>query len=95
MENNVVGRNLKEARLYLGLTDIQVARILHYTTYEIIAIEDGLIQLTEADLSKFSLLYKVSLEDLKKPHNYNLSKDEKAIAELLQFKESIKNEKRR
>lgn len=95
METNIVGRNLKEARLYLGLTKAQVSKILKISLSRVVALEENLEYPTNLELTMFSKLYGVKIKDLLTKHNFDLTKDEKAIAELLRFKEWIKNEQRR
>lgn len=92
MENNIVGRNLKEARLYLGLTRAQVSKILKISLSRVVALEENLEYPTNLELAMFSKLYKIKIKDLLTKHNFDLTKDEKSIAELLRFKEWIKNE---
>lgn len=95
MDNKTIGKNIREARLWLGLRREEVAKILNYGLAKIILIEEFGDTITEEDLLNFSKLYRVSKEDFLKEHNFNMPKDQKAIAELIKFKEEIKNEQKK
>ena len=82
---NVIGMNLQEARKYLDLTVEQVAAVMHMKTDEIKAYESGENCPNSRILIKFSKLYGVSCLELLTEHDFSLSKDERAVAELLKM----------
>lgn len=59
-----VGLKLKKAREYLNLTQEQVASILNVGRDAIIRIEKGSRKITADELSNFSKLYKISMEEI-------------------------------
>lgn len=87
---NIIGNNLVAARKYLNLTVKQVANILHISAKEIKDYELGLSTPNSQMIINFSKLYGISCLDILTKHNFNMSKDEKAIAELIKFKNEIK-----
>ena len=89
MFNNIIGENLYQARKYLDLTIEQVANILDVSADYINAIECGDIIPDSSMIIDFSKLYGIKCIDILTEHNFNLSKDEKAIAELLKFKDEL------
>lgn len=82
---NIIGMNLQEARKYLDLTVEQVAAVIHMEIDEIKAYESGKSCPDSRTLIKFSKLYGVSCLELLTEYDFSLSKDEKAIAELLKM----------
>lgn len=82
---NIIGMNLQEARKYLDLTVEQVAAVIHMETDEIKVYESGEKCPDSRILIKFSKLYGVSCLELLTEHDFSLSKDEKAVAELLKM----------
>ena len=82
---NIIGMNLQEARKYLDLTVEQVAAVIHMEADEIKAYESGESCLDSRILIKFSKLYGVSCLELLTKHDFSLSKDERAVAELLKM----------
>lgn len=82
---NIIGINLQEARKYLDLTVEQVAAVMHMEADEIKAYESGESCPDSRILIKFSKLYGVSYLELLTEHDFLLSKDEKAVAELLKM----------
>ena len=59
-----VGEKLRRAREYLCLTQAQVAAILNLGRDAIIRIENGTRKIDAEELSKFSELYKISIEEI-------------------------------
>ena len=82
---NIIGINLQEARKYLDLTVEQVAAVIHMEADEIKAYESGENYPDSRILIKFSKLYGVSCLELLTEHDFSLSKDERAVAELLKM----------
>lgn len=82
---NIIGINLQEARKYLDLTVEQVAAVMHMEIDEIKAYESGKKCPDSRILIKFSKLYGVSCLELLTEHDFSLSKDERAVAELLKM----------
>lgn len=82
---NIIGINLQEARKYLDLTIEQVAAVIHMEADDIRAYESGEKYPDSNILIKFSKLYGVSCLELLTEHNFSLSKDERAVAELLKM----------
>lgn len=87
---NTIGENLYYARKYIDLTVEQVANILGVSANYINAIESGIKTPDSQMIINFSNLYGISCIDILTEHNFNLSKDEKGIAELIKFKEEKK-----
>lgn len=87
---NPIGENLKAAREYLDLTINQVASILDISAYQIKAYEVGTSIPDSKTIIKFSDLYGISCLDILTKHDFNKSKDEKAIADLIKFKNELK-----
>lgn len=87
---NIIGNNLVAARKYLDLTIEQVANILDISAKEIKNYELGLSIPNSQNIINFSKLYGISCLDILTEHNFDMSKDEKAIAELIKFKTEIK-----
>lgn len=82
---NIIGMNLQEVRKYLDLTVEQVAAVIHMKADDIKAYESGESYPDSRILIKFSKLYGVSCLELLTEHDFSLSKDEKAVAELLKM----------
>ena len=82
---NIIGMNLQEARKYLDLTVEQVAAVIHMEADEIKAYESGENCPDSRILINFSKLYGVSCLELLTEHDFSLSKDERAVAELLKM----------
>lgn len=82
---NIIGINLQEARKYLDLTVEQVAAVIDMKIDEIKAYESGEKYPDSRILINFSKLYGVSCLELLTEHDFSLSKDERAIAELLKM----------
>ena len=82
---NIIGMNLQEARKYLDLTVEQVAAVIHMEADEIKIYESGESCPDSRILIKFSKLYGVSCLELLTEHDFSLSKDERAVAELLKM----------
>ena len=82
---NIIGMNLQEARKYLDLTVEQVAAVIHMEADKIKAYESGESCPDSRILIEFSKLYGVSCLELLTEHDFSLSKDEKAVAELLKM----------
>ena len=82
---NIIGMNLQEARKYLDLTVEQVAAVMHMEIDEIKVYESGENCPDSRTLIKFSKLYGVSCLELLTEHDFSLSKDERAVAELLKM----------
>lgn len=102
-----VGLKLKRAREYLNLTQEQVANILQVGRDAIIRIEKGNRKITAEELSNFSKLYKISMNEILEEEDINFSnqafargfeelsiKDKKEILDLIKFKNSFKEEKK-
>lgn len=99
-----VGSKLKKAREYLELTQEQVANILNLGRDAIIRIEKGTRKITADELSNFSNLYKISMENILDDHVVQYTdqafargfeslsdKDKKEILDLIKFKNDCKN----
>ena len=86
---NIIGENLQAARRYLDLTVKQVAAVMHMKTDEIKAYESGEKCPDSRILINFSKLYGVTCLELLTEHDFTLSKDEKAVAELLKIRNEI------
>ena len=71
---NIIGMNLQEARKYLDLTVEQVAAVMHIEIDDIEAYESG----EKCPDSRI-------LIELLTEHDFSLSKDERAVAELLKM----------
>lgn len=82
---NIIGINLQETRKYLDLTIEQVAAVMHMEADEIKSYESGESCPDSRILINFSKLYGVSCLELLTEHDFSLSKDEKAVAELLKM----------
>ena len=82
---NIIGMNLQEARKYLDLTIEQVAAVMHMEADDIRAYESGEKYPDSRILINFSKLYGVSCLELLTEHDFSLSKDERAVAELLKM----------
>ncbi|MBR6504513.1 MAG: helix-turn-helix transcriptional regulator [Clostridia bacterium] len=59
-----IGEKLRKAREYLSLTQAQVAAILNLGRDAIIRIENGTRKIDAEELSKFSELYKISIDEI-------------------------------
>ena len=99
-----VGLKLKKAREYLNLTQEQVANILNVGRDAIIRIEKGIRKITADELSNFSKLYKISMDDILEDEELTFTsqafargfeelsqKDKKEIIDLIKFKNACKN----
>ncbi len=66
MENikNFVGNRIKESRKDKGLTQKEVAAILHMTQQQYSRFENGVFELDYSNLIKISQLFEVSLDYL-------------------------------
>ena len=84
-----IGMNLLKAREYLDLSQKQVAQILGEDVADIEAYESGSKCPDSRTLIRFSNLYGVICLELLTPHDFSLSKDERAIAELLKMKDEF------
>ena len=82
---NIIGMNLQEVRKYLDLTIEQVAEVMHMEADDIKAYESGEKYTDSRILINFSKLYGVSCLELLTEHDFWLSKDERAVAELLKM----------
>ena len=89
MKNNIIGNNLYHARKYLDLTIEQVANILDISLQEVKDYECGSAIPDSEMIIKFSKLYGILCIDILTEHNFNMSKDEKVIAELIKFKSEL------
>ena len=99
-----IGLKLRKAREYLKLTQEQVANILNIGRDAIIRIERGNRKIDAEELSKFSILYKISMDEILdlNTHIYTESafargfdklsiKDQKEILDLIKLKNDYKN----
>lgn len=84
-----IGMNLLKAREYLGLSQKQVAQILGENVADIKAYESGSKCPDSRTLIRFSNLYGVTCLELLTEHDFSLTKDERAVAELLKMKDEI------
>lgn len=84
-----IGMNLLKAREYLGLSQKQVAQILGEDVADIKAYESGSKCPDSRTLIRFSNLYGVTCLELLTEHDFSLTKDERAVAELLKMKDEI------
>lgn len=99
-----IGLKLRKAREYLKLTQEQVANILNIGRDAIIRIERGSRKIDAEELSKFSILYKISMDEILDLNTQvytenafargfdKLSiKDQKEILDLIKLKNDYKN----
>ena len=106
LDYSKIGIKLKKAREYLNLTQEQVANILNLGRDAILRIEKGTRKVSAEELSNFSQLYKISMEELVDNHDIlnneqvyargfsKLSKeDQKEILNLIKLKNEYKNKK--
>ena len=84
-----IGMNLLKAREYLGLSQKQVAQILGEDIADIKAYESGSKCPDSRTLIRFSNLYGVTCLELLTEHDFSLTKDERAVTELLKMKDEI------
>lgn len=104
MNYEKVGNKLRKAREYLDLTQEQVASILNLGRDAIIRIEKGIRKVSADELNNFSMLYKISMEEILNDNSYvtteqafargfeTLSvKDQKEILDLIRLKNDYKN----
>lgn len=68
-----IGLKLRKAREYLDLTQEQVANILKIGRDAIIRIEKGTRKVSAEELSNFSRLYKISMEEIVNEKNYSIN----------------------
>ena len=99
-----IGERLKKLRLYLGLTQTQVADILNVGRDAILRIEKGERKIDLQELYNFSRLYNISIDELtsdeKKYNNTEVAfargynelseKDKKEILGLIEYKNMLK-----
>lgn len=102
-----VGERLKKLRKYLGLTQQQVAAILNIGRDAIIRIESGERKIDLEELTNFSQLYNISIDELvsegrtvnnnemafARGFNELSDKDKKEILSLIEYKNIIKSKK--
>lgn len=94
---------LKNARLYLNLTQEDVAELMNLNRTSIINIENGTRKITAEELAKFSKIYGWSMEELmeEEPANNMVQmfartfnelsdKDQQEILNLIKFKKMYK-----
>ena len=62
--DNTIGKNLRAAREFLGLTQLQVADILHMTEYVVNDYETGALIPDSQTIILFSKLYGISCWDI-------------------------------
>ncbi|MBE5805804.1 MAG: helix-turn-helix transcriptional regulator [Clostridiales bacterium] len=99
-----IGEKLRKAREYLSLTQAQVARILNVGRDAIIRIESGTRKIDAEELSKFSELYKISVDEIINSQKYEYTesafargfdklseKDQKEILNLIKLKNEYKS----
>ncbi len=99
-----IGIKLRKAREYLNLTQSQVAYILNVGRDAIIRIENGTRKIDAEELSKFSDLYKISIDELinSESHVYTENafargfeklsdQDKKEILNLIKLKNEYKS----
>lgn len=89
--DNPIGKNLRAAREFLGLTQLQVADILHMTEYVVNDYETGVLIPDSQTIILFSKLYGVSCLDILTEHSADLSHDKRAAAELYKLLQDIKD----
>lgn len=99
-----IGERLKKLRLYLGLTQTQVANILNVGRDAILRIEKGERKIDLQELYNFSKLYNISIDELtsseKKINNSEVAfargynelseKDKREILGLIEYKNMLK-----
>lgn len=88
-KNMIVGRNLKLAREYLGLFRYQVAEILNISHDTVTAYEEGELEVSNEMMEAFARLYGVAATAFQHKHKEDMSKDERAIAEIIQWAKEI------
>lgn len=99
-----VGMKLRKAREYLNLTQEQVANILNVGRDAILRIEKGTRKVSADELSNFSRLYKISMDEIMNDSPYDSNeqayargfgklslKDQKEILDLIKLKNDYKN----
>lgn len=104
MNYEKVGNKLRKAREYLDLTQEQVASILNLGRDAIIRIEKGIRKVSADELNNFSMLYKISMEEILNDNSYVTTeqafarefetlnvKDQKEILDLIRLKNDYKN----
>ena len=89
--DNTIGKNLRAAREFLGLTQLQVADILHMTEYVVNDYETGALIPDSQTIILFSKLYGISCWDILTEHSTGLTPDERAAAELYKLLQDIKD----
>lgn len=89
--DNPIGKNLRAAREFLGLTQLQVADILHMTECVVNDYETGALIPDSQIIILFSKLYGVSCLDILTEHSAGLTPDERAAAELYKLLQDIKD----
>lgn len=85
--DNVIGNNLRAAREFLGLTQLQVADILHMTEYVVNDYETGALIPDSQIIILFSQLYGVSCFELLTEHDFGKGNDDRIISALFKHKE--------
>lgn len=99
-----IGIKLRKAREYLNLTQEQVANILNVGRDAIIRIEKGTRKVSAEELSNFSRLYKITMDEIMNDESYTYNerafargfdklslKDQKEILDLIKLKNDYKN----
>lgn len=89
--DNTIGKNLRAAREFLGLTQLQVADILHMTEYVVNDYETGVLIPDSQTIILFSKLYGINCWDILTEHSVDLRPDERAAAELYKLLQDIKD----
>jgi DNA-binding XRE family transcriptional regulator len=96
---------LKDARIYLGLTQEDVAKLMELNRNAIISIENGSRKVSAEELAKFSKIYGWSMEELMEENvednmvpmfartfNELSDKDKQEILNLIKFKRMYQEE---
>lgn len=101
-----IGERLRKLRKYMGLTQEQVAEILSVGRDAILRIEKGDRKIDLQELTNFSKLYNISMDELTmEEHTINSSdvafargfnelseKDKKEIISLIEYKNILKSQ---
>ncbi|MBR3280618.1 MAG: helix-turn-helix domain-containing protein [Clostridia bacterium] len=85
-----IGIRLRNAREYLGLTQLQVAQILNIGRDAILRIENGNRKIDANELMNFSKLYNISMDELVN----NTKIDEHEVAFARGFKKLSEKDKK-
>ncbi|MEG1314026.1 MAG: helix-turn-helix transcriptional regulator [Bacilli bacterium] len=100
-----IGERLKKLRVYMGLTQNQVASILNIGRDAILRIEKGERKINALELVNFSKLYNVNTDELtsvESNKNYDeiayargfselSEKDKREIVDLIEYKNMLKS----